>query len=281
MNFKESNQNVDNQKKILIIILLIIAIVSIVAALILYFTDGNSGTDTVDETQVLKESDETSLEDETQGEEQGETTATTELDEEEQIEQLIADYRTAFASGDVEALKTIYNTDEVLNSEVITATAEIITGYENTECTIKDGMDDDSKVVFIYDELVIEGLDTLVPNVSYVYVMKDSAGSYYIYPGEYDASTGDYVYSSDIQKYITELISDKDISSLYSTVNDELSEVMTEDPEVQSFVESLLAENEEDSAEALESETEEETEESIEDETEESSEITESVSEEE
>ena len=102
-------------------------------------------------------------------------------------------------------------------------------------------MDSTSKVVFIYDDLKIDGIDTRIPNVAYVYVKQKDDGSYYIYPGEYDKATSDYVYSSDIQKYISELIKDEEINSLYASVNEKMSKAMNDDPKVKDFVQKLTA----------------------------------------
>lgn len=222
-------------KKIIIIALAAIVLVAIVAAVIFSLSgkkksENNANTNTIaDETQSGEsESKETGA---AQTESTGEADAT--------ITALIKEYRTAFATADINALKTLYNTDQVMNSDIITATAKIITGYENTKCYVKDGMDDTSKVVFIYDDFKIADIDTLIPNVSYVYLKQKADGSYYIYPGEYDQSTANYVYSSEIQKYISELIKEDDIKALYTSVNEKFSKIVAEDPKVKAFVDKL------------------------------------------
>ena len=224
------NHAPDERKKIILIILVTIALAAIIVALIFNLTGGNR------ETADQKVPDQTGTETQSASESDADGASP---DMQTQIDALIDDYRTAFASADIDALKTIYNTDEVMNSDVITATAQIITGYENTACYIKDGMDDTSKVVFIYDDLKIDGIDTLLPNISYVYVRQKDDGSYYIYPGEYDPASADYVYGSDIQKYISELIKNEDIRALYSDVNDRMAAVIEEDPQVKAFVDEL------------------------------------------
>ena len=222
-------------KKIIIIALAAIVLVAIVAAVIFSLSgkkksENNANTNTTaDETQSGEsESKETGT---AQTESTGEADAT--------ITALIKEYRTAFATADINALKTLYNTDQVMNSDIITATAKIITGYENTKCYVKDGMDNTSKVVFIYDDFKIADIDTLIPNVSYVYLKQKADGSYYIYPGEYDQSTANYVYSSEIQKYISELIKEDDIKALYTSVNEKFSKIVAEDPKVKAFVDKL------------------------------------------
>ncbi len=214
------NHASSERKKIIMIILIIIAIVAIIAAIIFNLTGSNdANTDT--NTQTASE---------------------TGNDAQDQIESLILQYRTAFAQADIESLKTIYNTSQVMNADVITATAEIITGYENTVCYIKDGMDDTSKVVFIYDDLEIDGIETLIPNVAYVYVMQKEDGGYYIYPGEYSDSASDYVYSTELQMYINDLIKEDDISQVYTQASDKLANIMADDPDAAAFIDQLTAE---------------------------------------
>ena len=228
-------------KKIIMVILIIIAIVAIIAAIIFNLTGSNdANTDT--NTQTASETGNDAQDQESQGgAEDNSDGQTTGADTQAQIESLILQYRTAFAQADIESLKTIYNTSQVMNADVITATAKIISGYENTVCYIKNGMDDTSKVVFIYDDLKIDGIETLIPNVAYVYVMQKEDGSYYIYPGEYSDSASDYVYSTELQMYINDLIKEKDISQVYTQASDKLTKIMAEDPDAAAFIRQLTA----------------------------------------
>ena len=130
-----------------------------------------------------------------------------------------------------------------MNSDTIEATSQIIIGYENTTCYIKEGMDSNSKVVFIYDDLKVDGIETLIPNIAYVYMMQKEDGSYYIHPGEYDLNTSNYVYSSEIQKYISELIKENDIKTLYAETNEKFNQACNDDPDVRDFVDKLTQAN--------------------------------------
>ena len=225
-----------DRKKIALIILVTIALVAIIVALIYNLTSDKDGASPVSESAGA-------------GQESLADNGADAPDMQTQIEDLIGRYRTAFAGADIEALKTIYNTDEVKNSDVIQAASKIITGYENTTCHIKDGLDETSKVVFICDDLKVDGIDTRIPNIAYVYVRQNSDGSYYIYPGEYDPASSDYVYSSDIQKYISEMIKDEDISALYASVNERMAAAIEADPQVRAFVEELTGDAAESAAE--------------------------------
>ncbi len=225
-------KNTNNQQNIKIIAVLAVVIL---LAIILAVIFSKPGKDTKEsETSKVTESELETLE--TKSEEEIAM-------EKASIEVLVSQYRDAFEDADIEALKIIYNTDDVMNSSTIEATAKIITGYENTLCYIKDGMDANSKVVFIYDDLKVDGIKTLIPNIAYVYMMQKDDGSFYIYPGEYDLNTANYVYSSEIQKYISELIKDNDIKKLYAETNEKFNQACSEDPDVQAFVDKLTQAN--------------------------------------
>lgn len=230
MNTKKPKRASGEHKKVIILILIAIVLVSTIAALI----TGRSKKDS--DGSARSQTDEESAQQ--NGEPIADETVSPEM--QVQIEYLISQYRSAFEDADIEALKGLYHTDTVMNADVITAASNIIKKYKNTTCYIKPGRDSNSKVVFIYDDLKIDGIDTLIPNITYVCLLSDDDGGYYIYPGEYDNATSDYVYSSDIQKHINELMKDKEISALYSSVNSKITKAMNEDPDVKAFVDQLM-----------------------------------------
>lgn len=233
-----------NHKTIIIIVLTVVVVVAVVAAVVFNMThkSGNN-QQTNDTSQAAQTSDQTNASDAAAQTESGITVGTDEdpTAVKTSIETLIGQYRQAFAGADIEKLKTIYNTDQVMDAETITAASQIITGYENTKCYIKDGMDPASRVVFIYDDLKIDGVKALVPNIAYVYVRRNDDGTWYIDPGTYDAASADYVYSSEIQKYISELIKEKDIRQLYTTVSEKFNKLCEEDTQVKAFMDKLNA----------------------------------------
>lgn len=228
MKTTKQNNITNNRKLIITIVLSVIVILAIIVALIFHFTGKNkidNAKNTAESVSIDDGSDAKTL----------------------AIEQLISQYRLAFATADINALKNIYNTDEIMNANIIIETAKIITGYENTKCYIKDGLDSNSNVVFVYNDLKIDGLASLVPDITYLYVKKEeSLGSYYIYPGEYDSATESYIYSSEVQKYISDLIKDADIKELYATVNEKIAVLCEEDNDVKAFISKLQNANSKD-----------------------------------
>ena len=47
-----------------------------------------------------------------------------------------------FSSGDVNALKEVYNTTEDINEDVLTSNSKIIESYQNTACYTKRGLEE-------------------------------------------------------------------------------------------------------------------------------------------
>ena len=218
-----------NRKGIIIIVLSIIVIVSIVAAGIMSLTGKSKGQKddnvsansnvVVDEDLVVKDN--------------------LEKDAIPEINALITKYRTAFSSGDVNALKEVYNTTEDINEDVLSSTSEVIESYENTTCYTKRGLEENSYFVFIYDELKIKDIDQLAPNMSMVYVKSTPAGSYYIYRGELDTATQTYKFDDTTQAYIEALSTDEEVVELITEVQKKLQEACNNSPELKAFMDKL------------------------------------------
>jgi len=155
------------------------------------------------------------------------------------IVSLVRQYRAACASGDTAAIAKLYNLTEVKNPHTFMAVATIITGYQNTACYIRPGLDDASKVVFIYDDLKLADFDTLVPNLSYVYVRAATDGSFYIYPGEYDEASMSYVYDKDILELIDNLEGDTEIAGLVKTVNEKFAQTCESNSALKDYIDQL------------------------------------------
>lgn len=162
-----------------------------------------------------------------------------ELNKYPEVNELIESYRRAFLSGDTELLKKVYNSDQDINAEILTATSQIIESYENTQYYTKRGINSGEYAVFVYDELKLSGIDTLAPNLSVFYVKPADNGSLYIYRGNYNAATGTYVYEDEVQNYINDLYKDADVSELITTVNTRMDSACANDSDLMDFMERI------------------------------------------
>ncbi len=218
-------QNEQKRKMMIIAVLSVIVIVSVIAGAITGFKPkGMSG-----------KAESSSQTDSITVEENHEDSAETE----EAVNALIRQYRAALASADIDTIAKLYQTDKVETADTITATSRVITGYMNTKCYIRSGLDEGTKVVFIYDDLQIADVDVLVPNLSYVYVKKAADGSYYIDPGTYNEETLSYEYDRDITDYVDELSNDAQISALYTDVNTKFEQICQNNQKLSDFMKKL------------------------------------------
>lgn len=158
-----------------------------------------------------------------------------------EVNQLIAKYREGLTNGDVTILKEVYNSTDELSSDIVTSTSKIIEGYTDTVCYTKKGLEEGAYFVFIYDHLKINGIQTKVPNLSWVYVKTSADGNLYIYRGEKNTSTGTYEYDAAIQQYIQLLYEDAEVKDLMATVYQEKEEACASDEALRDFIDGLAS----------------------------------------
>lgn len=153
---------------------------------------------------------------------------------------LVRQYRAALATGDTETLATLFNTDALKSPGTYTGMAEVITGYQNTECCIMDGMDDTSKIVFIYDDLTIAGIGVPVPNVTAICVRMSASGQLYIDPGTYDEDSFSYKYDDETLAYINNLKGVGDAADMVRKANENFEEACNTDPQLKQFISDMI-----------------------------------------
>ena len=169
MEKRRARRNEQKRKQIIIAILSVIVIVSLAAGVATGFKpkgtlpkkDGKPAAENI----VVEENQEDSAQ------------------TEEAVNALVRQYRAALAGANIDTIAKLYQTDKVANADTITATSRVITGYMNTKCYIRSGLEEGTKVVFIYDELQIADVDVLVPNFI-IYICEKGCRRHLLYrPG--------------------------------------------------------------------------------------------------
>ena len=200
-----------NRNSILIIILSVVVVVAAIAGLVMNLgskenkgTAANSGSLTAESTISVDEN-------------------TNALQENQYpaVNELIANYRKAFKESDTDLLKKVYNSDQEINADVLTATSQIIEDYQNTQYYTKRGLNSGEYVVFVF------------------YVKSADDGTLYIYRGDYNAATGSFQYDEDTQNYINQLYQDQDVMDLISTVNTKMDSACANDSSLMEFMQKV------------------------------------------
>lgn len=95
-----------------------------------------------------------------------------------------------------------------------------VSEYSDVECYTKKGPYDDTYVVYAYYQMGLKNIDTTVPAISRLYVVRDKkTGNVYI-----QNDSGD-----DIQKYMNKVTKDSDVQDLLKDVQEEFESVKASD----------------------------------------------------
>lgn len=159
------------------------------------------------------------------------------------IVELVNNYFTALTEGDLNKLSEIMDSVDGISADTLKAEGEYIEEYKNVKCYVKDGLNKNEYVVYVYYENKILNIDTLAPGAIILYVKKDAASN------EYKIQSN--INDDKISKYIKKLSKEKDIINFNKEVDDKLDKACIEDPDLKALRDALISSgNEEASSES-------------------------------
>lgn len=121
-------------------------------------------------------------------------------------------------------------TSENQNSIAEDKKNEIIEKYKNIKTYIKPGLDQDSYVVFTTYDIKLYNIDTLVPGMSSLSVIREESGDLKI-----NSDTG----NKKLNEYIIKLSKEKDITKVMKNVNSKLTAAIKKDNSLKEFIDYL------------------------------------------
>lgn len=149
----------------------------------------------------------------------------------EEITGLAKMYLNAKLTGDVSSLSKYVDNMEGINQGDIKSEENYIQEYTNVVCYTKNGLDENSYVVYVSYDLKIKNIKTKVPGTITLYVLRDKeTGNVFIHNGMAD---------TEIQDYIDKLEEDEDVKSLFNDINTELQSAIKSDDELKEFYAAL------------------------------------------
>ncbi len=107
---------------------------------------------------------------------------------------------------------------------------EIIEEYRNIKNYVKPGLDSDSYVVFTTYEIKVVNIDTLVPGMSSLSVVRDENGN---------LAVKDEPDNKKLNEHIQKLAKEKDIKEIIKKVNSKLTAAIKKDNSLQVFIDYL------------------------------------------
>ncbi len=149
----------------------------------------------------------------------------------EDIAALMKQYYKALGEKDIATLKTLVDDLTPSDETRVTNAKDYIEGYQVGDIYTKQGMKEDTYVVYVKFDYICKGIDTPAPALSWSYVKKDSEGSWKI--------DGGAIQDAEISAYVSKLESDDDVKKLYSDVKAANEKALEESPALAEFLEGL------------------------------------------
>ena len=148
-----------------------------------------------------------------------------------EVTDLINRYYDALGSKDVDQLKAIEVNFNEEDGEKIINSADYIEEYKVKDVYTKNGLSEESYVVYSSFEYKCKDIDTLVPALSQLYVITDEDGELKI-----DASANT---DSTISNYVKQLQNDDDVQALTKKIRDAYEQAQQDDPDLAAFLSQL------------------------------------------
>ncbi|HBA96991.1 MAG TPA: hypothetical protein DCZ23_02685 [Lachnospiraceae bacterium] len=155
------------------------------------------------------------------------------------ISSLVETYLDAKQRVDIDKLTECVSDADRIDNKRLVAEAEYIEEYKNIECTVKKGPDDGTYRVYVYYDVKVYDIDTLVPSLTALYIKSDSNNSFKIYLGTIDG---------EAQEAITKLDNSEEIKKIADSVQKRLEEIVASNEDVKDFYEMLESSNESNEA---------------------------------
>ncbi|WP_026661232.1 SH3 domain-containing protein [Butyrivibrio sp. AC2005] len=150
----------------------------------------------------------------------------------EDVNELMRTYFNAYASGDMDTIKTIYTGLEATEELRLKEVSQYINDIPTVDVYTKPGPVDGSYVAYVYTEVLFGGYDTPLPGMQTMYVCTDENGKLYI--------NGDVV-DDKITEYISNISLQADVVDLNNTVAAKYNDIIAGNEGLAQFLSDMSA----------------------------------------
>lgn len=157
----------------------------------------------------------------------------------QELDALVQRYYTAKQQVDMDTIAGCVSNVGHIDEKKLMTEAEYVEEYRNINCKILDGASKGTYRIYVYYDVKIFDIDTLIPSLNALYIKQDEQGSFKIYLD---------TLKSGEQKYIDKLDNSKQVQELVKSVQKQLETVISQDSEVRGFYEMLENAQKSDSA---------------------------------
>lgn len=165
------------------------------------------------------------------------------VDADEAINELIRNYYTYYANGDIANLETVATPISDGEKSFIQMYSNYVENYDNLACYTKSGLTDDSYLVSVYLEIKFNGVETPAPGLDFFYVEKNPDGNYYINNlySQYNSLTKEQPTDPAIDALIQAFETQEDVLALQSDVQTQYETAINSDPNLDTLINTTIA----------------------------------------
>ncbi|MDD7178318.1 MAG: SH3 domain-containing protein [Lachnospiraceae bacterium] len=152
-----------------------------------------------------------------------------------EVNELINNYYTAYAAGDVAALEKIAQPISDTEKSYIQVFSEYVDSYDNLSCHTKSGLNNGEYVVSVYLEMKFKDVKTVAPGLDFFYLRTDESGKLYIDNAysQFNQSNMEESTQADVQALINEFEQAEDVVALQAEVQQKYEQAIAADPQLE------------------------------------------------
>ncbi len=139
-----------------------------------------------------------------------------EVDAYEDVNALMATYFNAYATGDMDTIKSIYTGLESTEELRLREVSQYITGIPTVKVYTKPGPIDGSYVAYVYTEVLFQGYDTALPGMQTMFVCTNETGDLYINGAVVDDRITEYISNISLQADVVDL--NNEVAAKYNDI---------------------------------------------------------------
>lgn len=144
----------------------------------------------------------------------------------ESINELMKNYYTAKLNNTISGFEPLINDTNYIDIKDNGRRTKYIENYENIICYTRQGLLENTFVVYVYHETKFKEIDTVAPGLDRFYIMLGENEEPYIYLGDVDQST---------TRFMKETDESEEVLNLVSKVNEKYKKAVAADSKLKEF----------------------------------------------
>lgn len=164
------------------------------------------------------------------------------IDAYENVNNLIAQYYTAYAAGDLTTLTALATPVSANEQSYIALFSQYVEEYRNIKCYTKSGLDDNSYLVSVAMEIKFAGAETTAPGLDFFYVRTNEDGSLYIdnLYSQYNLANQENALDTSIQNLLRQFENEADVIALQQEVQERYNAAVTADANLSNMISTTI-----------------------------------------